>query len=122
LTWNPLKSPVKIGLSSISIDKGGHIWIAADDELIVSDDGGKTWTTDSVNQHLYLSKVFGKGDSLWALGELGLLKQVGSTKEWKDGDNFHPAGTFIADRLESETSDSNGAAPAASAAPPAPAK
>jgi photosystem II stability/assembly factor-like uncharacterized protein len=122
LTWTQLISPVKIGLSSISIDKAGRIWIAADDELIVSEDGGKTWATDSVNQHLYLSKVFGKGDSLWGLGELGLIKQVGSTKEWKDVDNFHPAGTFIADRLESEGGDSNGAAPAATPSTPATAK
>jgi photosystem II stability/assembly factor-like uncharacterized protein len=108
-----LKSPVKTGLSSIAIDKSGRIWIAADDQLIVSEDGGKTWASQAVNQHLFLSRVFGQGASLWAMGELGLLKQVGSTKEWKDVDNFHPAGTFIADHL-TEAVD-----PAAPAAPDA---
>ena len=113
LTWTKLKSPVKTGLSSIAIDKSGRIWIAADDQLIVSEDGGKTWASQAVNQHLFLSRVFGQGASLWAMGELGLLKQVGSTKEWKDVDNFHPAGTFIADHL-TEAVD-----PAAPAAPDA---
>jgi photosystem II stability/assembly factor-like uncharacterized protein len=111
LTWNPVKSPVKTTLSSIAIDKSGRIWIAADDQLIVSEDAGKTWASQAVNQHLFLSRVFGEGDSLWAMGELGLLKQVGSTKQWKDVDNFHPAGTFIADRLE-DSGDAPSATPA----------
>ena len=112
-TWRTLKSPVKSQLSSVTIDKAGHIWIAADEQLLVSEDGGQTWTVDTVNKNLFLSKVFGKGDSLWALGELGLLKQVGSTKEWKDVDNFHPAGTFIEESLEPTSSD----APAGATAP-----
>jgi photosystem II stability/assembly factor-like uncharacterized protein len=112
LTWVNLKSPVKTTLSSIAIDKSGRIWIAADDQLVVSEDGGKTWAGKAVNQHLYLSRVFGEGDSLWAMGELGLLKQVGTTKEWKDVDNFHPAGTFIADSLDAEAPAATPAAPA----------
>jgi photosystem II stability/assembly factor-like uncharacterized protein len=118
LTWTELKSPVQSQLSSVTIDKAGHIWIAADEQLLVSEDGGQTWTADAVNRSLFLTKVFGKGDSLWALGELGLLKQVGSTKEWKDVDNFHPAGTFIADSMEAASSD----APASTAATPPPVK
>jgi photosystem II stability/assembly factor-like uncharacterized protein len=118
MTWQALKSPVQSQLSSVTIDKAGHIWIAADEQLLVSEDGGQTWTVDAVNKNLFLTKTFGKGDSLWALGELGLLKQVGSTKEWKDVDTFHPAGTFIADRMEETSSD----APASTAATPAPVK
>jgi|ERR1035438_3894967 photosystem II stability/assembly factor-like uncharacterized protein len=114
LTWQPLKSPVQSLLSSVAIDKAGHIWIAADEQLIVSEDGGQTWTVDAVNKNLFLTRVFGQGDSLWALGELGLLKQVGSTKEWKDVENFHPAGTFIADSLEAM---GDAGAPATPAAP-----
>lgn len=116
LTWKALKSPVQSPLSSVSIDKAGHIWIAADEQLLLSEDGGQTWAVQAVNKNLYLSKVFGKGDSLWGLGELGLIKQVGSTKEWKDVDNFHPAGTFIADSLE--TMNGGDATAPAAAAPP----
>jgi len=112
LTWAALKSPVQSGLTSITIDKSGRMWIAADEQLLVSEDGGQTWTVDAVNKNLYLARVFGKGDSLWALGELGLLKQVGTTKEWKDVDNFHPAGTFIADSLEATSPDAPAATPA----------
>src|SRR5208337_1747826 len=39
LTWEALKSPVQSALSSVSIDKAGHIWIAADEQLLVSEDG-----------------------------------------------------------------------------------
>jgi photosystem II stability/assembly factor-like uncharacterized protein len=115
LTWQALKSPVQSSLSSVSIDKAGRIWTAADEQLVVSEDGGQTWTVDKIDSDLFLSKVFGKGDSLWALGELGLLKQVGSTKEWKHAENFVPAGTYIADSLESMSSGAQSANTAASA-------
>jgi photosystem II stability/assembly factor-like uncharacterized protein len=104
LTWEVLKSPVQSSLSSVSLDKSGRLWIAADEQLLLSEDGGQTWKVAKVDSNLFLSKVFGKGDSLWALGELGLLRQVGSTTNWKRDENFVPAGTFIADSLESETS------------------
>jgi photosystem II stability/assembly factor-like uncharacterized protein len=112
LTWQKLKSPVQSALSSVAIDKGGRIWIAADEQLLVSEDGGQTWNVDTVSKNLFLSRVFGKGDSLWALGELGLLKQVGDTKQWKEVENFHPAGTYIADSLETMSGE-----PGAAAAP-----
>ena len=112
LTWQALKSPVQSSLSSLAIDKAGRIWIAADEQLLVSEDGGQNWTAAKVDSNMFLSKVFGKGDSLWALGELGLLKQVGSTREWKEAENFHPAGTSIADSLESMTTGTQSAAPA----------
>jgi photosystem II stability/assembly factor-like uncharacterized protein len=84
----------------VAFDKAGRIWIAADEQLVVSEDGGQNWTADKVDSNLFLSKVFGKGDSLWALGELGLLQQVGSGLAWKRAENLVPAGTFIADSLE----------------------
>jgi photosystem II stability/assembly factor-like uncharacterized protein len=115
LTWQALKSPVQSSLSSVSIDKAGRIWSAADEQLVVSEDGGQTWTVDKIDSNLFLTKVFGKGDSLWALGELGLLKQVGSTKEWKQAENFVPAGTYIADSLESMSSGAQSATTGASA-------
>jgi photosystem II stability/assembly factor-like uncharacterized protein len=113
LTWKALKSPVQSALSSVSIDKAGRIWIAADEQLLVSEDGGQNWKADTVDTNLFLSKVFGKGDSLWALGELGLLQQVGSTEQWKKAQNFVPAGTFIADSLESQSSGAQSATPSA---------
>ena len=118
LTWKALKSNVQAEIGSLAIDKAGRFWAAADDQLVYSEDGGQTWTALKMGEHVnvFLEKVFGKGDSLWILGELGIYKQVGNTKEWKVADNFHPAGTYIADELE-ETGDQP--APAAAPAPTA---
>jgi len=110
-TWAVQESPVKSELSSIAIDKSGRIWVAADEQLLVSQDGGQKWTVAKVDNNLFLCKVFGRGDSLWALGELGLLQQKGATTEWKKDETLVPAGTSIADSLE---------AAATGAAPPAP--
>ena len=111
VTWEALKSPVQSSLSSVAFDKAGHIWIAADEQLVVSEDGGQNWTADKVDSNLFLSKVFGKGDSLWALGELGLLQQTGSGLAWKRDTRLVPAGTFIADSLESTSTAPDSAKP-----------
>jgi photosystem II stability/assembly factor-like uncharacterized protein len=117
LTWKALKSNVQSEISSLTADKTGRLWAAADDKLIYSEDGGQTWTALAMSEHVnvFLEKVFGKGDSLWLLGELAIYKQNGSTTAWTRDDGFHPAGTFIASSLE-EMSDS-GSAPAAPATP-----
>lgn len=99
-TWAVQESPVQSELSSIAFDKSGRIWIAADEQLLVSQDGGEKWSVDKVDNNLFLCKLFGKGDSLWALGELGLLQQKGTSMEWPRSQSLVPAGTSIADSLE----------------------
>ncbi|HUP02796.1 MAG TPA: YCF48-related protein [Bryobacteraceae bacterium] len=118
LTWKTLKSPIQNGLSSIKLDKSGRLWIAADDSLLLSEDGGATWSAVSVGEHanVFMIKVFGKDNSLWALGELGLMHEAGTSKEWKPVDNFHPAGTYIADSLEEMSDQATPASPNAPAA------
>lgn len=117
LTWEALKSGVQAEIQSIQMDKTGRLWSAADDQVIYSEDGGETWTAQKMGEHVnvFTEKVFGKGDSLWLLDELGLYKQVGTTKQWKMDDRFHPIGTYIADSLE----EMGGDQPATTATAPA---
>ena len=70
LTWDALKSPVMSTLSSISTDKAGRLWIAADEQLLVSTDGGNFWKTAAGDNYMFLSRLFRTGDTLWAMGEL----------------------------------------------------
>lgn len=37
---------------------------------------------------------------MWALGELGILKQTGNGLQWKRDDTFVPAGAHIASSLD----------------------
>jgi hypothetical protein len=63
---------------------------------------------------MFLSRLFRTGDTLWAMGELGILKQTAQTDglEWKLADNFVASGTTIQD-----TADDDAAGAAAPASP-----
>jgi len=114
--WDVQQSPVRSELSSITSDKSGRVWIAADEQLLVSEDGGQKWSVAKVDNNLFLCKVFGRGDSLLALGELGLLQQKGATTEWQKDKALVPAGTSIADSLEAAATSAS-PSPAAGATP-----
>ena len=45
---------------------------------------------------------------MWALGELGLLRQTGPGTQWKKDDNFSPAGAHIANSLEDTATATTG--------------
>jgi photosystem II stability/assembly factor-like uncharacterized protein len=76
------------------------MWIAADDQLLVSEDRGESWRPVQVGQSQFIAKVFLVGNSMWALGELGILKQTGNGLQWKRDDTFVPAGAHIASSLD----------------------
>jgi len=107
VTWEALKSTVTSTLSSIAFDKAGRLWIAADEQLIVSQDAGTTWKKASADNYMFLSRLFRTGDTLWAMGELGILKQTAQTDgmEWKLADNFVASGTTIKDSADDVTAD-----------------
>ena len=96
-TWEAQKSPVEANLTSLAFDKAGRIWIAADEQLLVNQDGGEKWTTVGVGEDLFLCKVFRVGDQLWALGQLVLLRQSAPGMEWKRVESLVPAGTYNLD-------------------------
>ncbi len=75
LTWKALKSPVANWLTSIRFDRQGRGWIAAESDLLVSEDGGETWRNIPVKGSIYVNRIQPVGDILWAVGRMGLLKQ-----------------------------------------------
>jgi photosystem II stability/assembly factor-like uncharacterized protein len=75
LTWKAQKSPVTNWLTSVQFDRQGRGWIAADSDLLVSEDGGDTWRDIPVEGSIFVSRIQPAGDSLWAVGLMGLLRQ-----------------------------------------------
>jgi photosystem II stability/assembly factor-like uncharacterized protein len=75
LTWKAQESPVTSWLTSVRFDRQGRGWIAADSELLVSEDGGETWRGIPVEDRIFVSSILPAGDTLWAVGRLGLLEQ-----------------------------------------------
>lgn len=99
-TWVVQKSPVQSWLTSVAVDRNNRMWIAADAQVLLSEDGGETWRSVQLDGNYFVSRVFSVGDSLWALGELGILRQTASGVQWKRDDSFNPAGAHIANSLE----------------------
>ncbi len=78
--------PMKAWLTSLAFDRAKRGWIAADDQFLLSEDGGEKWKSVDYPGELYMRKFLPVGDSLWAVGQLGVLKQAGT--EWKLIDNL----------------------------------
>ena len=97
VTWEAQKSPVHASLASVAFDRAGRIWIAADAQLLVNQDGGEKWTAVGVGEDAFLCRVFRVGDQLWALGQSMLLKESASGMEWKRVESLVPAGAYIPD-------------------------
>ncbi len=87
VTWTALKSPTQSWLTSIAFDKSKHGWIAADEGLLVSEDAGETWRAVNVDDRLFLSQLITVDGSLWAIGQLGVLRQDAGS-HWKKVDSL----------------------------------
>jgi photosystem II stability/assembly factor-like uncharacterized protein len=103
-TWEPQKGPSKDWLKSVAADSLGRVWAVTDEELLVSGDDGANWKAVPAEDDLFLNKVLRAGDSMWAMGQLGALRQAGTGPEWKRISSLVPAGADIPDDLESSTS------------------
>jgi len=99
-TWEAQKSPAQSSLTSVASDRANRLWIAADDQLLLSEDGGEKWRAIPLEANCFVTRLFRVGDSVWALGELGIFKQTGSGLEWKHDESFIPAGSHISNSLE----------------------
>jgi len=77
VTWQEQASPLRDWLKSIVFDNSGRGWIASDNVLLVSEDGGDTWTSIPVAGTVFVSQVIPVKDSVWAVGMFGVLKQAG---------------------------------------------
>jgi photosystem II stability/assembly factor-like uncharacterized protein len=105
LTWTAQKSPTQAWLTSVATDGAKRIWLAADDNLLVSEDGGQNWKLTPVPTGYFVSRVFPVGDSLWAMAELGILKQTGPGLQWTHDETFVPAGARIGESIEEALGD-----------------
>jgi photosystem II stability/assembly factor-like uncharacterized protein len=76
LTWQAQASPLRDWLKSIVFDNSGRGWIASDNALLVSEDG-ETWTPIPVAGPVFVGQVLAVKDSVWAIGQFGVLKQNG---------------------------------------------
>jgi photosystem II stability/assembly factor-like uncharacterized protein len=99
-TWKAQKNPSQSWLTSIAPDRAKRVWIAADEHFLVSEDGGTNWQAIPVPGSFFVARVFQVGDSLWALAELGILKQTGPGLQWKHDENFIPAGAHIGSTID----------------------
>ena len=96
-TWEALKPTTQSELTSIAVNRNSHVWIAADNQILESDDGEK-WRSVPVENNPFIARMFPLGGSMWALGELGVFKQAAG--KWSRDDNFSPAGARIATSLD----------------------
>ncbi len=76
LTWQEQASPLRDWLKSVLFDNSGRGWIASDSALLVSEDG-ETWTPIHIDEPVFVSQVLAVKDSVWAIGQFGVLKQAG---------------------------------------------
>ncbi len=83
VTWQAQPSPVSLTLSSVFFDKAGRGWIAAGNDMLVSEDGGENWKLLRIDDPLFLTRFLPVNDSLWAIGQFGLLKQTGTSLKWQ---------------------------------------
>ncbi|MGA2271616.1 MAG: YCF48-related protein [Bryobacteraceae bacterium] len=90
LTWTAPTSPVRSSLTSILFDRSNRGWITADDSLLVSQDGGESWKPVSVDNRLFLCQLINVNGSLWAVGQLGVLRQTGAGLMWQKIESLVP--------------------------------
>jgi photosystem II stability/assembly factor-like uncharacterized protein len=81
-TWTPQTTPFKGWLTSVGFDQAGRAWISADDQFLLSEDGEK-WRSLPTDRLWFLRQIVPVGKDLWAVGQLGLLRLVGSGTDWK---------------------------------------
>jgi photosystem II stability/assembly factor-like uncharacterized protein len=79
VTWKEQTSPVRAWLKSVAYDGAGRWWVASDDTILVSENGGESWTTIPVEGTFFIHQVLPLRTSVWAVGQFGVLKQTGNS-------------------------------------------
>lgn len=76
LTWEKQESPTRSWLTSVLFDSDGRGWIAAQRELLVSDDGGESWKQVPIEGR-FVHQLLPMPKSLWVVGRHSILEQEG---------------------------------------------
>lgn len=82
-TWEEQKSPVTSSLTSVRFDSAGRGWIAGNRHLLFTEDQGSTWRTAQVDDTLAFGWILPAGDTLWAVGQLGVIRRSATDSEWR---------------------------------------
>ncbi len=91
VTWREQPSPVRGWMRSIAFDHLGRGWIAADNHLLLSEDGGESWKALPVEGTPFLHQILVFPDGVWTVGQFGVLKSTGPGQSFTALANF-PAG------------------------------
>jgi photosystem II stability/assembly factor-like uncharacterized protein len=84
VSWEAQTAPVSSWLTSILFDASGRGWITAENDLLISNDGGENWRALGLsNVWLFLETVVPVKQALWAIGPFGILKRERVDNEWK---------------------------------------
>jgi hypothetical protein len=84
--------PIRVWLKGITADSSNRIWVAADDQLLMSADG-QTWSAKPTANLLFLRDFVHVGNSLWAVGQLGALKLASPGTDWNAVDTLVVGGS-----------------------------
>ncbi len=76
VTWKEQTSPVRDWFKSVACDRAGRWWIASDNAVLVSENGGESWTHLPMEGALFVHQVLPLRTSVWAVGNFGVLKQA----------------------------------------------
>lgn len=76
-SWEVQASPVTSSLTSVAFDSSGRGWITTVDGVLVSEDGGQSWTHRRLGNGLFLNGLLAVDGSIWAYGARGILRQEG---------------------------------------------
>jgi len=81
-TWQRLDAPVKSWLTSIAFVPGGTAWIAADYQLLRSDDDGETWREVAVEMPAAVIRLLATRNAVLAAGPGFVAAHSGSQSAW----------------------------------------
>ncbi|MCW5982159.1 MAG: hypothetical protein KIT09_28995 [Bryobacteraceae bacterium] len=82
-TWQATPVPVRSTLTSVRFDDSGRGWIASEEDLLVSEDGGDAWRPVGLGGWPFLERLISVEGSVWAVGPFGILRQDGPDTAWK---------------------------------------
>jgi photosystem II stability/assembly factor-like uncharacterized protein len=82
-TWKAQTALANASLTSIAFDPKGRGWIAAGDRLLYSDDGWATSKSVPLQEVNSLHTVVLFGDSLWAVSQTEIWRNIKGTADWK---------------------------------------
>ncbi|MEZ5354722.1 MAG: YCF48-related protein [Bryobacteraceae bacterium] len=87
-TWTAIESGVKSWLRSVTVDADGRGWITAENDLLATEDGGKTWKAVGKEGWVFLERFVRVNGELWAVGPFGIYTKGAGPQDWTAREKF----------------------------------